>query len=70
MSGRDSDMQPALFAAPRVCPICHATRAHDDPRATACHWDRSPFGAIRDEHRRRPAACLNTIDPATAPIPY
>jgi hypothetical protein len=58
---------PQLFDVQRLgpveCPVCSATRQPDQPRATQCEYDRDIT------LRRRPAACINTTDPATAPFP-
>lgn len=59
--------QPALFPVDQttdtVCPVCAAVRPAGQPKTNGCGYDRDPDG-------RRPQACLNTHDPATAPIPY
>lgn len=65
--------EPALFDASTTtlakCPACGATRQPNEPKAPACAHDRDQqIGAA--EHRKRPHACLNRVDPSTAPIPY
>lgn len=59
-----------LFDASRVvdavCPVCGALRPAGEPRAVDCQIDRDrDAGAFP----RRPAGCLNAIDPAHAPFP-
>ena len=44
-----------------LCPVCKATRQHDEERAPACAADR--------DQTRWPHQCLNRIDNATAPFP-
>ena len=64
--------QPALFDAskmsPQTCPVpyCSAIRFPAQDRVVTCHIDRERItGWIS-----RPKTCLNTVDPATEPIPY
>ena len=60
--------QAALFdPEPRHCPVpgCGAILLPNQDRVITCHHDLQP-----DQTERRPKACLNTYNPAKAPIPY
>lgn len=66
-----ADTPDALFDVTRttdsLCLICRAVRAAGDERAEKCEIDELRRAG---EYRIRPAACLNTIDPAHTQIPY
>jgi hypothetical protein len=49
------------------CTVCGATRQPGEPTAPSCSVDRDRSAG--DTFAKRPRACLNTVDPATAPFP-
>jgi hypothetical protein len=61
--------QPELFdvsrTVPTACPAghCQAIRLPGQHRVLTCAHDLEP------DRRKRPNGCLNTYDPATAPMP-
>lgn len=59
--------EPSLFDPDTTitvqCASCGATRQPGQDRVPTCAHDLEPQG-------KRPKACLNTIDPATARIPF
>lgn len=64
--------QPELFdvsrTVPTACPAghCQAIRLPGQQRVVTCEYDLEPAHPYRG---KRPKGCLNTYDPATAPLP-
>ena len=64
--------QPALFdperTVPKSCPVpgCGAIAYPNQTKVVTCHIDRERITGWVS----RPKTCLNTVDPATEPIPY
>lgn len=57
------DEQQTLEQDPGYCPACETTRA------SLCGHDADIHHGRKTASSKRPAACLNAYDPATAPFP-